>query len=98
MERADVQPTIVGFEIYLACNSLIWEHCGGVVVGTSVPSQQVALLPPFLTRSATHVRVITTPFSTGKVGSVMTLRHPGSPVHFRAEIMMRYVGPMNLEV
>ena len=53
----------------------IEEHCGGVVVGTSLPYRQVAMLPPFLVWSVGQVRVIFTPCSTGRVGSVTTLLH-----------------------
>ena len=51
------------------------EHSGAVLVGTTWPYRQVALLPPLLTWCAEHVKVISSPCLMGKAGSVMTLLH-----------------------
>ena len=74
---------VIYFFPYLwSCSKLLYngilpirEHCGGVLVGIIWPNRQVALLPPFLTWSAGQVRVISTPWLTGKAGSVTTLLH-----------------------
>ena len=55
-------------------------HSGGMLVGTILPSWQVAVFPPLLIRLDKQVRLITTARRIGSAGSVTTFLHVDSRV------------------